>query len=981
MSEISHIIATRLPNQNQRGDRPKTLRISTLTREIVQEQSKAFGAVAVLVAPSILAIHKDTIPNKGVKLDNRTIAVALDNYWDIHDALNRAVTERDFAKIDSIADEVLQNNPIQTPSELGAIIHSICAFMQTWDGSVDTISRFATRIDRGQLAEFVNDAPSLVITLNSQIITTMAQRRLGDLDCDLISMSKSIAIFDIMARVLVSGKDPQDAPIQLMKALTGFELELPSFLFFNARALLVDATEKQSGLKRAVQSKDSHDAKLKAQRDGKDLCHCDCEEPDCTPASFGCPELQYFVADYFTLESKTKCYSMGDLAYLENIAAFETRNRTHSFEEKIVTTYEEVITEENRRKRDHTVTNRSTLQSTLERKRSLKSHAEGRYGKSDASYYLGKINLDASEVRKQIRTNFKEDVDKAITEINREAVTTRSEVVSTIEKEENTHSFSNKSKEPSRSKYFYVNRDVLGQVLSYDLRGQIEFRLPKPSMMFEYLDRKRKMEGFNQIKPTEPKISKDALNPDQHDVYVSTYGVQGVSAPPVQLPVLYEGVTMDKKSDPMQITIPAGYTATWLERTGGLITRNFPGLFARINMSAGGVEISFRTDSPGSSSVPLSATSQLTFTVNYKNAGGKAYITGRITMTPDPIDLSGWRDAMYEAIMAKYNDDLGAYNDALAEHLAAADGDLFTLHPLQLESIVRTEIKRAAIAMMCGDFETPNIVNLKSEPCGAPTINRIEADDYLRKIAFWEHAFDWELMMFHFLDYLFGHSACEWHKKFLPSHDVKMFSDFMSAGSARVLVPVAKGMEQDVAYFAQTGEIWGQTGTPPLDQNDPRYIDLITEILHSKNCFQTERDGRVTGIFDQTQSLPAMTNQVLLTGSDAYRDVNGTVDSGAIDADLNRYIYVDGKRYVIADIVPDPAANPPSSTQDSWIITLDRVFEGAATLDQSNSVFPSHPFAVGALLVGAPFAWTEPTNLVWIGDTENECLPCYPVEC
>jgi len=412
-----------------------------------------------------------------------------------------------------------------------------------------------------------------------------------------------------------------------------------------------------------------------------------------------------------------------------------------------------------------------------------------------------------------------------------------------------------------------------------------------------------------------------------------------------------------------------------------LITKKVPAFFARINMSGGGKEISFRTDSLGTSSASLSATGSITFTINHKNAGGKAYITGRITMTPDPVDNSGWRDAMYDAIMGNYNAALEAYEAALASHLANADGNLFTLHPLQLEAMVRTEVKRAAISMMCGDFETPNIINLMSEPCGAPSINRIEADTYLRNIYFWDRAFDWELMMFHFFDYLFGHSACDWHKKYMPDHDVKMFSDFLSAGRARVLLPVAQNMEQDVIYYIQTGEIWGSTGTPPLDQSDTRYIDLITEILHSKNCFQTLRDGRVTAIFDQTQTPAIPTHQVLLTDNSTYWNVGGAaVDTGAINADLNRYVYIDGKRYVIAAIVPDPSS-PPNPTQTCWIITLERVFEGAATLDQNNVVFPSHAHAIGPLLVGAPFTWTEWTNMVWIGDIKNECLPCYPVNC
>jgi hypothetical protein len=55
-----------------------------------------------------------------------------------------------------------------------------------------------------------------------------------------------------------------------------------------------------------------------------------------------------------------------------------------------------------------------------------------------------------------------------------------------------------------------------------------------------------------------------------------------------------------------------------------------------------------------------------------------------------------------------------------------------------------------------------------------------------------------------------------------------------------------------------------------------------------------------------------------------------------------------------------------------WIITLERVFEG--------KIDGVYKHAIGAKYVGSPFYFELPTNLVWIGDYDNKCLPCYPLK-
>jgi hypothetical protein len=143
----------------------------------------------------------------------------------------------------------------------------------------------------------------------------------------------------------------------------------------------------------------------------------------------------------------------------------------------------------------------------------------------------------------------------------------------------------------------------------------------------------------------------------------------------------------------------------------------------------------------------------------------------------------------------------------------------------------------------------------------------------------------------------------------------------------------------------------------------------------------------ITGILDGNGNR---TNQVLLTGTNRYWDplLNagaGGIDSAAIGDDVDRQIFIDGLAYRIQGIVLNPLSPPynisgPSAMQ--WIVTLERVFEGAASLNiNTNTIFPQHAHAVGAEYIGAPFRWEEPTQLVWLGDGQDKCLPTYPIVC
>ncbi len=159
---------------------------------------------------------------------------------------------------------------------------------------------------------------------------------------------------------------------------------------------------------------------------------------------------------------------------------------------------------------------------------------------------------------------------------------------------------------------------------------------------------------------------------------------------------------------------------------------------------------------------------------------------------------------------------------------------------------------------------------------------------------------------------------------------------------------------------------------------------MLKNIKHSRGCYQNDREGFVVAYEDPGSGG---FDQRILMHTDRYWDVLGGVrDQDAIDLDLDREIFIDGIRYRILSIAQDPAGpayNAAPNTFMQWIVTLDRKFESGPYIDLSASTPVLKPwnYAIGAQFVGAPFFFDLPTNLVWIGDHANVCLPYYPVTC
>jgi hypothetical protein len=54
------------------------------------------------------------------------------------------------------------------------------------------------------------------------------------------------------------------------------------------------------------------------------------------------------------------------------------------------------------------------------------------------------------------------------------------------------------------------------------------------------------------------------------------------------------------------------------------------------------------------------------------------------------------------------------------------------------------------------------------------------------------------------------------------------FAAFLSAGAARVLVPVRPGYEEALTYYLETGDVWNGGEAPVID--DELYVSIVDEM-------------------------------------------------------------------------------------------------------------------------------------------------------
>ena len=837
----------------------------------------------------------------------------------------------------------------------------------------------------------------------------------------------AFAVLEASVRPLKASEDRRKFPNKLIDRVLGLAAYLPAFVFELeiCKTRNGDPAKGGGALARRISRFQAFEERVKKITAKTDIvnaspdkprpaagtlghtsdCDCKCDDAPCMPIDPCCGEVRWYVTELLTLKDKTHCYKPSDIAYIENVAPYETRIRTHGMKRTVTETSEDETNTNREEERDHQVTDRFNLQKEIQNnlKASLDVNAILKGPTGSGTY---EVTTDASlskdSAYREAREQARDEVEKATLKIQVQTRKLRTRTVTTESTEQNKHKFKNSTSSAAVAKYFWVTQEKRGQLFSHGPALTIDLLIPSPAMLFKELEKRKHEAGLPKPEPKKPAaptldgqaLTPNAIRPDNYTTLVSTALVTDYDAPPTQPLTLYQAYTLTRASNVATVTIPPGYHATIIEMTSVTLHKGVTsvGGSARISAGFGGAWVHKLTDGADTVSANIDVVASSDIILGHDNASKDSSITVRITLTPFPVDLGPWQKSIYTLIMSKYLEALSKYEAALSDYNAAVaaynqkmEDKIKGRHPFACEEIMRTELKRSAIFMMCGEFDWPGVMNMKAQPCGLPWPNRRQSDKATNEWYFFDRAFNWNQASFTFYDY-FRNPMCKWVDTYEPDEPNFLFKAFLRAGYCRVTIPVSPGMEEDVRTYLQTGGLWGETGTWPTNPNDPRWISVIDEIKHNYDCYQQDREGYAEA-YRNPGSVTFDSRMKVFT--DRYWDpvpTPGTIDQDAINLDLDRQIFIDGIEYRIVSIAADPNSAPYSTipgSMRSWIFGLERKFESQPFIDPAATtpLLKPYNFAIGAKYVGAPFHFELPTDLIWIGDQSNACLPCYPIEC
>jgi hypothetical protein len=555
-------------------------------------------------------------------------------------------------------------------------------------------------------------------------------------------------------------------------------------------------------------------------------------------------------------------------------------------------------------------------------------------------------------VQKSVQDRAKQVIQKSVTSLERKVKEFTSRKLFREAEETNRHVFGGTTGAPAdiSRQFYYVNALWRAQVFNWGQRLLIDLDLIEPSEPYKRLVEKQ----FKLKRPEKPAIDPEQITDKNYLTYVKEYGIRDFDMPSKmteQVHVLLNsqyahGVPTSTES--LGFNVPDHYEAVSMHSG----TPNFDSFRNpwEVYISSGGQDLHQRSDGNNVTNTSL------------------PHLTGNQTLTSKSINLSTvqmdiivecvlqpefrlqWQLGIFDKIMKVYEKRLDDYEKALAEFEKNRQVK-YQQNPFLLLQNIQEQLKQAAISYIsCQFFDSMDAMKNTVEPCGFPQPDLQEAEIEGAFIRFFEQAFEWKFINFIFYPYFWARK-CTWEEKINQEADNILFQKFLSAGAARVSIPVRPGFEGHILYFLKTKQIWGQTGQPPVAGTD--FVPIYQEIKEDKDNFNSDREGLVDVVNNS--------NTVTLHGSDYYWDYGNPlavpipippgVDAAKVALDKNREVYFDCKRYRIVDI---QLASAPAT----WTITLERPYEGTTA---SNL-----PWSTGALFVGAPWEYRIPTRLVWL---------------
>lgn len=553
------------------------------------------------------------------------------------------------------------------------------------------------------------------------------------------------------------------------------------------------------------------------------------------------------IGDLKVVKQKLKSYQLGEVAHIENVLRGEYKERKY----RVLDRTEETLTvsEETQEEttKDVQTTERFELkkesENTIQEQMSVQAGVtvSGSYGMVTFGAHGDFAYSTSSQESQKNSSNYaREVVDRSVTRIQKnvkqERVTKQLHEVEEID----THGLDNKGQPDNLTGvYRWVDKYYEAQIYNYGKRMMFEYIIPEPSAFFQYAQTHQPKENI-----TSPPALGNITHKDITDInfnnYIRDYQVQGCTPPPPE----YKNISVTLSSDAnidngtslakstKDLVVPEGYTAEQLSYSLSFVFENYPQV--KLSLGADDAIATWtnntarrRADSAGGSPylIPYDGIIPVAL-VCYDVNAYFANVVATCHRTPEKYEA--WQITTFEKITAAYTALKAAYDQKVRAQESQQVVQVKGQNPRINREIEKTELKKGSIKLLMDTWEFASFQAMKQSGDDPPDFDIFDAVKEGKIQQFFEQAFEWENITYLFYPYFWGRTN-QWIGKINNYDEDPLFTQFLQAGAARVVVPVHPGYNDAIMYFLENnGAIWN--GGEPPRLNDPMFIALADEL-------------------------------------------------------------------------------------------------------------------------------------------------------
>lgn len=568
------------------------------------------------------------------------------------------------------------------------------------------------------------------------------------------------------------------------------------------------------------------------------------------------------IGDLKVVKQTLLAYQPGEVAHIENVLAGEHKERIHRTLDRTETTYFESIEENTETQRDNQSTERFELKKEADK--TIKEDMSVQAGVTVTAAFgpvvttaHGDFAYSTSKQESQrSSSNFaREVVDRSVSKIQKKVRAERTTKTFHETEETNKHGINNEGQDHTIGVYRWVDKKYRAQVYNYGRRLMLEFIVPQPAA-FWLATQKRKKPRID-AKPPEPfelapgkRLTAKDINETNYLIFASRWNAAGITPPPprwVYASTSFEqsgvenGKTISKALK--DLVVPDGYTLIYyIGRVSLVYVVGGP----RFTITIGEDSIPLHT-----STAAKHGSDSLVGFAPHADAWDNPQ--GPVGVTIVGYDINAysvvigancerserhyqdWQMKAFEKMSAAYEAAKAAYDQKVAQAEAQDMGiQIQGRNPAINREIETRELKKLCITMMTGSHlsDYNAMTDPPNQPDTHPEVDVLEALSEGPLIQFFEQAFDWPQMTYLFYPYFWGRKK-NWVEVMKESDVDPLFTQFVQAGAARVVIPVSPAYNQAVAYFLAkkspnlADRVWLGGDPPTID--DPLYKSIADE--------------------------------------------------------------------------------------------------------------------------------------------------------